>query len=392
MVFSPDSRYFAFDQRGNSVFTIPKPGKKNGVYHPGKKGSRYSCSSGYASTRTKLTKIKANGMAGKLRDKRIGFFLCLISFIFLFCGISFAFSQSPPISRTPTYSGFKEIDPALKHFVIIGDTQRTSSWEFWRERNGRERKLIIEEIARREPAFVLHLGDLTARGSSVQQWREFDELHKQFLEKKIPYFPILGNHDLYGNHVVALQHYFDRFPHLQEKRWYSFVWKGIAVISVDSNFSSFTKEEKKSQEKWYLSELQRLEEDRSIGHIIICCHEPPFTNSRIVRPNSKVKTSFADPFLRYSKTHFFFSGHSHSYERFQIEGKFFIVSGGGGGPRHQVFTDPRRIRYMDSFQGPELRFFHLCEIEFLDGKPALKVLRLESMGTFSIADQVSVVK
>ncbi len=325
-------------------------------------------------------------MAGKYQDKPIGFFLWLISFALLFCGISSAFSQDPPVSRAPIYGGFKEIGPVKKHFAIVGDTQRTSSWEFWRERNDQERKIIIDEMARRDPAFVLHLGDLTTRGSSVQHWREFDELHKQFLEKKIPYFPILGNHDLYGNDVVALRHYFDRFPHLQEKKWYSFVWKSIGIILLDSNFSSLTEEEKKSQEKWYSKELQRLEKDRSISHIIVCCHEPPFTNSRIVRPNNEVKTSFADPFLGFYKTRFFLSGHSHSYEHFQISEKFFVVSGGGGGPRHKVFIDPRRIRYTDSFQGPELRFFHFCEIELLDETLALKVLRLENNGTFSIAD------
>jgi predicted phosphodiesterase len=56
-----------------------------------------------------------------------------------------------------------------------------------------------------------------------------------------------------------------------------------------------------------------------------------------VHPNPKVKTFYADPFIEYSKASFFFSGHSHSYERFQIDGKFFIVSGGGGGPRHKVY-------------------------------------------------------
>ena len=66
----------------------------------------------------------------------------------------------------PTYAGFSEIDPAKNHFIVVGDTQATSQWEFWRERNDQERKLILDEFARREPAFVIHLGDLTTRGSS----------------------------------------------------------------------------------------------------------------------------------------------------------------------------------------------------------------------------------
>jgi hypothetical protein len=331
-------------------------------------------------------------MAGKFQDKLIGPIVFLVSFSFFSCGISSVIIQEPRDSRMPAYGGFKQIHHAKSHFAIVGDTQRTSSWEFWRERNDRERRLVINEIARRNPAFVLHLGDLTARGSSAQHWREFDELNKQVLEKGIAYFPIPGNHDLYGNDAVALRHYFDRFPHLQGKRWYSFVWKSAAIILVDSNFSSLTEEENKSQEKWYSGELQRFEENRSISNIIVCCHEPPFTNSRVVQPNSKVKTSFADPFLGFHKTRFFLSGHSHSYERFQISSKSFVVSGGGGGPRHKVIVDPRRTRFTASYQGPELRFFHFCEIELLDGTLASKVLRLENDGTFSTADQISVVR
>ena len=99
----------------------------------------------------------------------------------------------------PAYAGFAHINPNKNQFIIVGDTQGTSHWEFWRERNERKRKLTIDEITQREPAFVVHLGDLTTRGSSRKYWEQFDDLHKEFRERKIPYFPILGNHEFYGN-------------------------------------------------------------------------------------------------------------------------------------------------------------------------------------------------
>jgi predicted phosphodiesterase len=292
----------------------------------------------------------------------------------------------------PSYSGFSEIQGAKNRFIIVGDTQGTSHWEFWRERNDRERKLIIDEITRREPAFVIHLGDLTTRGSSDKHWQEFDEMHKEFREKKIPYFPTLGNHELYGNDEKALQNYFERFPYLDKKRWYSFTWKNIGLILVDSNFSTLTKEQIEQQAQWYLDELQKFERNKEVVYIIVCCHEPPFTNSRVVRPNEKVRVYFADPFLRFQKTRLFFSGHSHSYERFQMGGKFFIVSGGGGGPRHKVVIDPRRRRYQDLFSGPELRFFHFCEIESHNDILIFRVLRIESDETFRVVDPLIIPK
>jgi predicted MPP superfamily phosphohydrolase len=310
--------------------------------------------------------------------------------IMIHTGITNSATVKEPIQKSS--AGFAEIDSQKNNFVLVGDTQSTSHWEFWRERNDRERKLIIDEISRHEPAFVIHLGDLTTRGSSKKHWQQFDDFHKELREKGIPFFPVFGNHEFYGNNKKASENYFERFPHLAQKRWYRFTWKNISLIMIDSNFSTLTKRQVELQSQWYLNELQRMEEDGGMDVIIVCCHESPFTNSRVISPNEEVKIRFADPFLRFQKTRLFFSGHSHSYERFQIKNKFFIVSGGGGGPRHKVYIDPLTRPYPDLFQGPELRFFHFCEIERQDERLVLRVLRLEPVGTFTIAETLDIPK
>ncbi len=273
-----------------------------------------------------------------------------------------------------------------KIFILVGDTQKTSLWEFWRERNDRERRLIIDEICRHEPAFVVHLGDLIAYGSSKRDWDDFDELNRELRRKDIPYFPILGNHEYYGRKETALQYYFDRFPYLEQRRWYSFHWKNVGLLMVDSNFSKLTSGEVEEQSQWYLDELGRFEEIENVSFVIVCCHHPPFTNSKVVRPNEKVKTRFVDPFLRHSKTRLFFSGHTHSYERFEFEGKFFIVSGGGGGPRHKLFTAPGSRRFEDIFTGPKIRFFHFIELETNHEGLTSRTFELQSERKFRIVD------
>jgi len=318
--------------------------------------------------------------------------VCLLSIgLITHSDTSFAL-QKHEFSGIISYAGFTEIDPKKNHFILVGDTQGTSHWEFWRERDDKERRLIIDEITRREPAFVTHLGDLTTRGSSKKHWEQFDDFHKEFRERKIPYFPILGNHEFYGSNDRALQNYFGRFPHLSERRWYSFIWKNIGFILVDSNFSRLTMEEREQQRKWYIEELERFEKDEKIDYVIVCCHEPPFTNSRVVRPNEKVKAIFADPFLKYGKTSFFFSGHSHSYERFQIEGKSFVVSGGGGGPRHKLSINPETRRYNDFFGGPEIRFFHFVCLQIQGNTIIYNVYRLEPNETFTAIDPITLSK
>jgi hypothetical protein len=98
---------------------------------------------------------------------------------------------------------------------------------------------------------------------------------------------------------------------------------------------------------------------------------------------------FADPFVRSPKTRLFFSGHNHTYERFQFENKFFIVSGGGGGPRHKVSFDLGNRPYHDLFPGPELRFLDFCEMEIRERALAYRILRLEPDRTFTIVDPMT---
>lgn len=316
------------------------------------------------------------------------FFFFVVSL--LGCRCLTALVQNDESPAIPRYAGFADIDPKKNSFIVVGDTQGTSVFEFWRERNNKDRRIILDEIARREPAFVIHLGDLTIRGGSRRKWQEFDDLNKSLREKKIPYFPILGNHDFYGNDKKALQCYFDRFPHLANRRWYSFRWKNVGLIMLDDNFATLSREQIEEQVRWYRGELEAFEKNVRVDYVIVCCHEPPFTNSRVVDPNKKVQALFADAFVQFRKTRFFFSGHNHSYERFQQYGKLFIVSGGGGGPRHKVYTDPRKRRYEDLFAGPELRFLHFCEIEVSASGLNYKVQRLETTETFTLVDPLTV--
>ncbi len=300
-----------------------------------------------------------------------------------------ALPQRSVAAQPPSYAGPAQIDQTKNHFCIVSDTQKTSRWEFWRERNDRERRLILDGILKRDPAFVINLGDLTTRGSSEKHWQEFDESHQALREKRIPYFPVLGNHEFYGSNDAALRNFFGRFPYLENRRWYSFTWKNIGLIFLDSNFGELNPEEQKAQSEWYSAELERLDRDDRVDYIIACCHGAPFTNSRTVGPNEKSRLYFAEPFTRSPKATLFFSGHSHSYERFLFGGKMFIVSGGGGGPRHKLYVDPAHRRFEDLFAGPELRLFHFCEIEVSEGGLNFRSHRLEPDGTFTVVDPLS---
>jgi predicted phosphodiesterase len=308
----------------------------------------------------------------------------------MFMGFAIILALSAAVNGMVTYKAFAEIDSSKSTFIIIGDTQRTSAWEFWRERNFFQTQSLAAEMARRDPAFIIHLGDLTARGSSTRHWNLFEKYHKPIFDRGIPIFPILGNHDYLVGRKRALNNFFVRFPYLESKRWYSFTFKRVGFLMLDSNFKRLTADEMKQQNDWYRAELVHMEESADIDFIIVCAHHPPYTNSKTIKPSERVRIDFAEPFQRRRKTAIFFSGHCHSYERFSVGGKYFIVSGGGGGPRHKLAIDERERKFADQFNGAAMRFFHFCEIEMHDGRLDFKVVKLNADDSFSEIDRLRI--
>jgi hypothetical protein len=75
--------------------------------------------------------------------------------------------QEDEIHKAPSYPGFAGINPMKNDFIIVGDTQSTSHWEFWRERNDREAKLIIDEITKRETAGTVSSSNRCASGDET---------------------------------------------------------------------------------------------------------------------------------------------------------------------------------------------------------------------------------
>jgi predicted MPP superfamily phosphohydrolase len=315
-------------------------------------------------------------------EKKISLFGCL-GILF----ISLVSCQDSSTTVIKPFYGFEALDPGNNVIIFIGDTQGTSLLEFWREDNKKKTPLLIKEIARRKPAGVINLGDLVFCGTSPNQWKLFDEAHQPLLTNKIPYFCIPGNHEYWCNPKITFENYFSRFPHLDNRKWYSFKFQKIGFLMLDSNFSKLTPEEKSCQLDWYYDELLRLNDDPEISHIIVCSHHPPYTNSEVVEPSEKELCCFLGPFLRLKKTAAFFSGHCHSYEKFEKKGKYFIVTGGGGGPRQELETNKKKQQYHDLFDGPSWRFLNFCQVTIEPDRIYIRIVKLTDEGKFEIADE-----
>jgi len=268
--------------------------------------------------------------------------------------------------------------PATRRIVIYGDSRPAVTGESFflgREDPVKERRLVIERIAREKPDLIVHSGDLVARGSSEGAWKLWDETHRPILDAKIPFFPALGNHEYTGENKEALGYFNQRFPALGGCKWYSVQSGPLLIVILDSNFDDLGHRAVKQEDAWYRKTLQEAEADRDVKGVIVVCHHPPYTNSSIHGESEEVRRRFADPAASFPKFRLFVAGHVHNYERFLIEGRPFVVSGGGGAPRTPVLTS--KFRTEPIFQGPEFRPFHYLLVTVGEAKATVEVMMLQ---------------
>jgi len=244
--------------------------------------------------------------------------------------------------------------------LFISDTQQPLWIETLRlhtQENERATQQLFSLMSRESCAAVFHLGDITALGMLDGYWKSFDTLRTML---PFPIYPAFGNHEYFIIPSWGKEQMLKRFPWLTPS-WYRKQFGGAAIIVLNSNFSRLTEEENSEQDKWYRQTLAACDQDSSVSLIIVACHHSPYTNSTIVSPDQQVLQRFAVPFSRAAKSKLFISGHAHTSEHFHMNGKDFLVIGGGGG-----LQQPLRDTADADWIGPkqfERQGFHYVRLE-----------------------------
>jgi hypothetical protein len=235
----------------------------------------------------------------------------------------------------------------------VGDTQRTTWPErlLGREQNDEGRARLVAQLAREPVTDLLHLGDLVSVGGSEGSWGRFDRLVAPLYRRGMAITPLVGNHDLWGPR--ALDRLRARFNGLAPVTWRRWSRGEVAFVLLDSNRCGDPE-----QRAWLGQTLAALDADPAVRATVLCTHHPPFSRGPYPRHSLAPRAAFLESFVQSSKTVLWLAGHIHAYERFVIEGRTLIVSGGGGGPRvrleegrgglvdHCALPSPRPLHYL----------------------------------------------
>lgn len=296
--------------------------------------------------------------------KRFAQLLCLFALVLTIC--------SPSLAQTPAAALRIDVHPPYK-FVAYGDIRFTNPADK-KTSDPVRRKLLVDQIASEKPAFLLISGDLVANGSDSRQWDIFDQETAPLRNAGVPIYPALGNHDLRGDLPVALKNYFQRFPYLQNSRYYSLRAGDLMILTLDSSLDHPGGEEM----QWFDHQIDTLPDD--IQFVVVQLHHPPLTRSHDMsfggghspRRTEQEMADFIESRAAQSKAKFVVvAGHVHNYERYERNGVMYVVTGGGGATPYMIHREPNDF-YKDP--GPS---YHYCRFEVSHGKLAMHMIKLE---------------
>ena len=200
---------------------------------------------------------------------------------------------------------------------------------------------IQNEIAKLMKAEITDFG-IVAGDVDQKKGDNYDEIYfgvYKDLLKNSCHFTCIGNHDTYADDAAT---YLDEFylpsnnPQNSE-RYYSYTWGNAKFICLDSNIP-YTEES--DQYNWLIHELKCNDKQ----WLFTFFHHPPWTNAWSpdynipfleyfrYKGNVDMRTSLVPLFEKY-KVDFVLNGHSHCYQRGELNGVKYVISGGAGSSR-----------------------------------------------------------
>lgn len=198
--------------------------------------------------------------------------------------------------------------------------------------NPKVRRWLVSRIAEEHPDALLLSGDVPYDGSVANDYEVYREETAPWRATKLNVYPAMGNHELHGNEVNEPRNWWNAFPELKGRRWYSVQMGEAYIITVDSNLSLLPGSR---QHAWIADQIAQLPAETKF--VFVSLHHPPVADgiennhSHDVRPNEHELAVLLEKQAAGSPAKFIVvAGHIHNYERF-LEGKVtYLVSGGGG--------------------------------------------------------------
>ena len=264
-------------------------------------------------------------------------------------------------------------DPLV--LVAYGDMRFTQVTET-EASNPRVRKALVAKIATENPAAIFLNGDIPWHGLA-SDYAVFHDETRAWRERHLRVYPALGNHEFSAClDWACLEHWWDTFPELRGRRWYSVaIGAKVLGIALDSDTSLLPGSE---QRIWLEDQVAGLLP--KVRLVLIVMHHPPVADVQTTkltdhnpRPNELALAEYLKTVAPRSTARFVVSaGHIHNYERFAEDGVVYLVSGGGGARPYEVDRTPT-----DLYQSADFPNYHYVRFELHGDRVVGEMIRLD---------------
>jgi len=206
-------------------------------------------------------------------------------------------------------------------FVIFSDNHCFSGDEIFAE--------LRDDGLAKKPDFFIHLGDLTDNGAEP----EYDGLKKLLRDIEVPFFPVVGNHDLYADDAPR------RYQKMFGKWNYYFDYGPARFIFLRTAYQLENKfpGSDNHQVEYYLSDSQIEHLEKLLAGAkmkFIFMHVPPQIDH--YPPTTPLNfLDNADRFMNLLKKYqvtAVFMGHRHIFDRYHYGSTEMIIVPSSGGP------------------------------------------------------------
>jgi hypothetical protein len=294
---------------------------------------------------------------------------------------------------TPASFSVAPRDPSHVRLIAYGDQRFTDVSERDASRPF-ARQALVRGIAEAGADAVLMTGDVPWHGGTVNDYAVYTQETALWRERQMEIFPSLGNHEFAGcNEADCLAHWWAANPRLTGLRWYSVaIGAGVRAIALDSarplEFGS-------EQRRWLENELDTL--PTSVRFVVLFLHHPPVAAREFdplrhnVRPSEVVLADYLGARAKTLTARLIVvAGHIHNYERRELNGVVYLVSGGGGAKPYPV------SREGDLYHSVGEPNFHFLTLDVEGNRLHVDMHRLEDADsahpqTFAIRDSFDVI-
>lgn len=278
-------------------------------------------------------------------------------------------------------------------FVAYGDQRFTDPVNV-RSANPRVRQWLANQIAAERPAALILNGDVPLNGDVKNDYAVFQSETKAWRDAHLHVFPALGNHEFAGpNPKQSLEAWWDNFPELKNRRWYSAqLGSRVYMLALDSDASLLPGSD---QARWIEKQIDDL--PSSIDFVILTIHHPPVADiqkhievDHNPRPNEIALRDYLSKAAQTSHARFLVSaGHIHNYERSVVDDVVYLVAGGGGAAPYFVERTPQDL--YQSILFPNFHYVkftlekdHLHGAMYRVSDPESPVLAIQQKDSFDI--------